>query len=148
MGAKLIHMIDEVVHYLHECHPDIRNVGLLSTQGTHWSGVYQNTLREAGVNVIIPDGKLRDQVHAAIYDSKYGIKAQSNPVTETARAGILEAIDSLAGKGAEAIVLGCSEIPLAVPEKAIGDTVLIDPTTVLARALVKAADPDKLKPLA
>ncbi|MGH2567114.1 MAG: aspartate/glutamate racemase family protein, partial [Bacteroidota bacterium] len=89
----------------------------------------------------------RDKVHPAVYDRRYGIKALSNPVTERARKSLLAAIRWLRKEGAEAVILGCTEIPLAIPEKKIDGVVLIDPTLILARSLIKAVSPAKLRPL-
>ncbi|SVD34853.1 uncharacterized protein METZ01_LOCUS387707, partial [marine metagenome] len=47
---------------------------------------------------------------------------------------------------AEAIILGCTEIPLGIPERKIGDTFIIDPGLILARALIREASPEKLLP--
>ena len=85
-------------------------------------------------------------VQRAIYDREYGIKAQPAPVTEDARRRLAGAIADLQRQGAEAIVLGCSEIPLAVTEKRIDETVVVDANLVLARALIREAAPAKLKP--
>ncbi len=109
--------------------------------------LYSNVLEKAGISVILPDEVLQEEVHNATYDPKYGIKAQSNPVTKFAKQIILDAINYLKNEGAEAIILGCTEIPLAVTDKKMGETILIDPTFILARALIREVNPDKLKPL-
>jgi len=43
--------------------------------------------------------------------------------------------------------LGCTEIPLAITESKINDIPMIDPAEILARALIRFLDPEKLKPL-
>ena len=48
-------------------------------------------------------------------------------------------------QGAEALILGCTEIPLALTEKSLFGVPLIDATNVLAEALVRAFAPEKLK---
>lgn len=50
----------------------------------------------------------------------------------------------LAGN-ADAIILGCTEIPLALPEKELGGVPLIDATDILALELVRAFAPEKLR---
>lgn len=45
-----------------------------------------------------------------------------------------------------AIILVCTELPLALPEREYSERTLIDPALALARALVRAADPERLKP--
>jgi aspartate racemase len=56
-------------------------------------------------------------------------------------------MDDLKKKGAQVIILGCAELPLAIPERDYNGMTIIDPNRILARALVYALAPDKLKPL-
>ena len=144
--VTLVHMIDEVARYIRENHSGMTAVGVLSTTGTYRTGIYPEILAENGIRAVVPDEALQDVVHAAIYDETYGIKAQPNPVTETARSRLLKAIDCLREEGTEGVVLGCTELPLAIPDRAVGDTVIIDPTEILAGRLIREVDPDKLRP--
>jgi aspartate racemase len=144
--VKLVHMIEEAAEFVRATHPGIRAVGVLSTTGTCQSGVYAATLGRSGMDAVMPDSTVQEAVHGAIYSPEYGIKAQSHPVAPAARERLLDAIDHLREKGADAIILGCTEIPLAITEKLIGDTVIVDPTLILARALIRGLDPQKLKP--
>ncbi|MFQ5963205.1 MAG: aspartate/glutamate racemase family protein [Candidatus Scalinduaceae bacterium] len=141
----LLHMINKVAEFIRINHPQIRNVGVLCTTGTYKTKVYSNILEQKGINVIFPDEVLQDSIHTAIYDPGYGIKAQSNPVTEFAKRKLTEALNYLQKEGAEAIVLGCTEIPIAITNKKIGETMIIDPTLILARALIRELNPNKLK---
>lgn len=145
--VKLVHMIEEAAEFVRAMHPDSRTVGVLSTTGTCQTGVYAATLGRRGIDALMPDRAVQEAVHGAIYDPGFGIKAHSYPVTPAARGSLLDAIDHLREKGAEAIILGCTEIPLAITEKLIGDTVVVDPTLILARAMIRELDPQKLKPL-
>ncbi len=144
--APLAHMIEEVAGFVRRRHPRIETVGVLSTTGTYKSGVYPEIIEREGLKVVQPDESLQRDIHAAIYDPEYGIKARSNPVTAEARDKLLAGIESLRRNGAGAVILGCTELPIAIREKRIGDTPIIDPTLVLARALIKSVAPDKLKP--
>ena len=87
-----------------------------------------------------------NRLTGAIYNPNTGIKAHSSPVTQEARSEVLLAVRELVERGAQAVILGCTELPLAVPESAFEGTPLIDPARMLARALVRAADPDRLRP--
>ncbi len=145
--VKLVHMIEEAAEFVRAMHPDLRTVGVLSTTGTRQTGVYAATLGRRGIDALMPDRAVQEAVHGAIYDPEYGIKAQSNPVTPAARESLLNALDHLRERGAEAIILGCTEIPLAITEKLIGDAMIVDPTLILARAMIRELDPEKLKPL-
>ena len=57
---------------------------------------------------------------------------------------LADAAGRLAGN-ADAIILGCTEIPLALPEKELGGVPLIDATDILALELVRAFAPEKLR---
>lgn len=147
-SLKLVHMIEEVARFLGEAHPGKRRLGLLSTLGTAASGVYQKILEPKGFQVILPSQeKLLQTVHAAIADPEYGIKSKLNPVTERAMHDLFLAIDDLEAQRVEAIILGCTELPLAITESSINDMVIIDPNLILARALIREVNPAKLKPL-
>ena len=123
-------------------------LGVLSTTGTLRTQVYSGPLAAAGFSVIEPaDDVQQDLVQRAIYDPAYGIKARSNPVTERARESVLSAIRHLAERGAQAVVLGCTELPLAVGESTVLGLPVIDPAVALARALIRETHPEKLKPL-
>ena len=144
--VRLLHMIEEVAGFIRRRYPRTEVVGVLSTTGTHAAGVYPPFLEREGLSVLQPDEKLQDEIHAAIYDPEYGIKARSNPVTEKARDKLLNGILFLQREGAQAIILECSEIPLAIDDRMVGETPMIDPTLVLARPLIKSVAPDKLRP--
>jgi aspartate racemase len=86
-------------------------------------------------------------VHTSIYHPEVGIKAQSSPITGPARQWVEETIQALKREGAEVIILGCTEFPLAITEPVLFGIPIIDPTTILARALIREVAPGKLKPL-
>ena len=139
-------MIEEAVKFIRENHPNIKNVGVLCTTGAYKTMVYPQYLADAGLNVILPTESMQDDmVNKAIYDLEDGIKAKSNPVSESAKSKLLKVIVCLQKQDAEAIILGCTELPLAISDKKIGDTIIIDSTLVLARALIKQVSPEKLK---
>ncbi|NQU08999.1 MAG: aspartate/glutamate racemase family protein [Candidatus Abyssubacteria bacterium] len=143
--VELVHMIEEVVKFIREKHPRARNVGVLCTTGTYSAKVYPRVLEREGMNVLLPDESLQEEIHAAICDPKYGVKACSNPPTDMAKNKFLDAIAFFRKQGARVIVLGCTEIPIAIKEKEIENTPIIDPTLILARALIKRVAPEKLK---
>ncbi len=150
--VRLLHMIRETARFLAETLPGVQRVGVLSTTGTARAGIYPTVLATLGITALAPADDVQARVQAAIYDETYGIKAQSSPVTGRARAELLAAAGHLAAQGAEAVILGCTEIPLALPGRTLlslpASLPAVDPTLVLARALIRETYPDKLKPLA
>ena len=148
IGLRLIHMIEETARFLAQHHPAIKRIGLIATLGTVKSRVYESQLEPAGLQLVLPSDEVQlKMVHRAIYDPLYGIKARSNPVTEQARQALLDTITHLQSRGAEAIVLGCTEVTLAITERKIGGIALLDPGVILARALIREVSPEKLRPL-
>ena len=147
--VRLVHMIEEAARHLHRAHEGIERVGVLSSLAVHQLSLYKDVLGAAGFSVARPGGETqREVVNQVIFDETYGIKAQSSPVTERARADLLRTVAQLKADGAEAIILGCTEFPLAIPERTAHGLPMVDPTRVLARALIRAVAPDKLKPSA
>ena len=150
MGSqiKLLSLIDEVVKIVRGRFPTFTKIGVLSTTGTNQFGIYTNALLANGLTPVLIEPKMQEEViHPAIYDPHYGIKAKSDPVEKKARIDLISGIRQLKSQGAELVIKGCTEIALAVPEKTIEDTPLLDPSIFLARALIKQIAPDKLKPL-
>ncbi len=111
---------------------------MLATNGTYGSKVYDYYLNRFGVESIYPDEKSQfELVHPSIYDTEYGIKAQSNPVSERSLTDLLYVADELVKNGAEALILGCTEIPLALTGNTVYGVPAIDASDVLAKALVR-----------
>jgi len=144
---KVLHMIHETISFLAGTFPKIKRIGVLSTTGTYLNSVYKDALEAKGYEVFRPRSEMQEQlIHPAIYHPEYGIKSVSNPVQSKAKNNLLEGFSYLKERGAEAVILGCTEIPIAFSEKYIEGMVAIDPTTVLARALIQYDTPEKLKP--
>ena len=106
-------------------------VALLATDGTVHSGVYARAFEKAGVELLEPDEEGQREVMALIYE---GIKAGK---TRWNTEKITAALDRLAGRGAKAVVLGCTELPLAFPQYGIQSPLpLLDPTEILAKSAI------------
>jgi aspartate racemase len=142
--VRILHMIEETVNYITRSFPKVRRIGVLATTGTQKTRIYPEFLEKQGLQTIVPDDEIQQKVHQAIYDPEYGIKI--HPVTDRARETVHQALAWLFEQGAEAAILGCTELPLAVPEKEIAGHPVVDPTWILARALLREVFPEKLKP--
>jgi aspartate racemase len=144
---RLLSMIEETARFVRDHLDGIERVGILSTNATYRLGLYASALRGVGVEPIVPDEDIQEHlVNRTIFDEQWGIKGKANPVTATARQNLLDAISHLEDKGAEAVILGCTELPLAIAEPRIGETLMIDPTVIIARALIRETHPEKLRP--
>lgn len=143
---RLLNMINETAAMLAAHYPTIKTIGVLSTTGTLQAQLYPAALEPLGYRVVVPDEALQAAaIHPAIYDPVYGLKA-TGTATARARDALQQGLDMLCGVGAEAIILACTELPLAFPEREYEGRPLIDPALALARALVQAADLNRLKP--
>ncbi len=142
---RLLHLIEETAAHLAAHHPALRTVGVLSTTGTWRARLYPTALESLGYQVVVPDERLQtEMIHPAIYDPGYGIKA-AGQVTVQARLNLEQGIAYLRERGAAVIILGCTEIPLAFTARGYDGLPLIDPTLILARALIREVDPGRLK---
>ncbi len=140
---KVVNMIEETVSYLKSEFPSGSKIGLLSTTGTRNTHLYAVYLEKAGFELVQVDEKEQGSVHDIIYNREWGIKAKS-PVTVTAVSKSQHYASALEDKGACCIILGCTEFPLALSGDKFNGTALVDPVEILAKALVREADPDKL----
>jgi len=142
----VLHMIRETVAHIRDTYPKLRRVGILSTRGTYQTGLYDQALQAAGLEAIVPGKDIREQqIQAALYSPGFGIKACSDPVSEEAANRVHSAIQHLRKLGAEAIILGCTELPLAVREDRIDGIPILDPTRIIAEKIIRETYPDKLR---
>ncbi len=143
---KLVHMVDETVRYLSTTFERNLNIGILSTTGTYKRRLYADKIVNAGFACTVPpEAMQQDLVHSAIYHPAYGIKANSSKVPEPAQRQLRQVMDQMQAQGVNVILLACTELPLALPEATYRGIPLIDATRILARALIRAYNPDKLK---
>lgn len=146
-GVKLriLHLIDETISHIKNRYPDIKRVGLLATQGTYKARLYDQAVEAAGLQIVIPDEQIRvNDIHAALYGPSFGIKTCDGPVTPEAIKRVRSAIDHVRYKGAEAIILGCTELPLAVKEDRVDGIPILDPAKIMAERLILECNPSKL----
>jgi aspartate racemase len=111
----------------------VRRVGLLGTGFTMSQSFYRDRLASHGLDVIIPDAQDQELVHRVIYDELcVGL------VRDQSRQGYQDVIERLINRGAEGIILGCTEIELLIGQEHVD--VPVFPTTRLhAQAAVHAA---------
>lgn len=128
-----LHMIRETAAVIKR--QGLHTVGLLATDGTVRSGVYHKAFEEAGIEALVPDAAGQQAVMDVIYK---GVKAGNMQIDLT---GFYAAMDDLAARGAEVMVLGCTELPVAFQEFGINRP-NIDPTHVLAAMAVHFAGGD------
>ena len=136
-----------IVNMLETCAAHCKNkrrLGLLATIGTHNTRLYQEYFSgNNNYELLEPDDQGKKSIHEAIFNDNFGIKAHSYDIKPEARERIRVEIQNFIEKGAEAVILGCTELPLAV-EPGDFNIPLIDPGLLTARRLIELAAPDKL----
>lgn len=109
-----------------------RTVGLLGTRFTMEMDFYTNRLRGHGLDPLVPEVD-RTDLHAIIYEELCrGI------VRDASRAIYVRAIERLAARGAQAVILGCTEIGMLIDDD-VSPLPIYDTTTLHAKAAVALA---------
>ncbi|KAK1947426.1 Aspartate racemase [Phytophthora citrophthora] len=143
-----VHMLEETVAFIERRLPSCKRVGLMSTTGTRNSRVYHDLLEPRGYTVVeIQAGPMQQELHESIYNREWGVKSTAPAVSPRSKANFHRYALHLREQGAEAIILGCTEIPFVFTGKThIAGCLLINPMVALARAMIREADPSRLKP--
>jgi len=107
----LLHIADAAAEKIEA--ESLKKVGLLGTKYVMEGSFYKNKIEDNyDIEVIIPDSKSREDVHRIIYQ-----ELVSGIFKNESRLRFIEIIESLKEKGAEGIILGCTEIPLLIKAK-------------------------------
>ena len=131
---RFLSALDVMAAHAREVLPGVRRLGILATMGTRRARLYETSL--PGLDILWPtENDQQSLVMEAIYGAQ-GIKAGVRG--EPARGLLLKAASRLVDAGAQAIVAGCTEVPLALQQEDLA-VPLLDPMTMLARALVQEA---------
>lgn len=115
IDTPIINMIEAVKDYINAI-----KVGLVATTGTIKSGIYQSKF-----DIILPSNQ--DEIMKDIYNIKKG---------EYTSKGLYDAIGELACK-CDAIILGCTEIPIVIKEREYYEVPLVDPYDILISNVIQ-----------
>lgn len=136
LSIPLIHIADTTAQSLVQ--DGVTKVGLLGTAFTMEQDFYKGRLlKQFGIDVIVPNDSQRKRVHDIIYQEL--VKGE---VRESSKQEYLRIVDDLAANGAQAIILGCTEIAMLIKQQ---DTAipLYDTTQIHSDAAVKFAIDDE-----
>ncbi len=128
VDTPFLNMIEETAKEIKQ--KGMKKVGLLATDGTCRSGVYKQVFDAMGIEMCMPSPARQRSVMDLIYQ---GVKAGNMSIDLN---GFYEAMEELLADGAETLVLGCTELPVAFDLFRI-EKPNIDPTLVLAKAAVR-----------
>lgn len=130
-NMPLLHIVDATAKALKQ--DGVTSVGLLGTRFTMEQTFYRERLEQQDISVIIPDDNERDAIHRIIYEEL--CRGIINPDSKVA---YLDIIGSLAARGAQAVILGCTEINLLI-QASDTQVALYDTTEIHAAQAVELA---------
>lgn len=132
LGVPVIHIVDSVAEELRSHGITDGSIGIIGTQATMRLGLYQHHLAKLGYSCITPGAQEIDILVQPAIDL---IKANNLPAAYEL---LMKAIDKLHSWGVAAIVLGCTEIPLAIKDSYYKDIPLINSIDSLVNAAIKS----------
>lgn len=127
IGLPVINMIRETSFYLKE--RGIKKAGVLATDGTISTGLFQKELEKEGMEWVIPDESGQKKVMRLIYDN---VKA-GKPIEENL---FFDVKKELLNKDAQAIILGCTELSVIKRRYNLGADIL-DGLEVLSKCAIE-----------
>ena len=129
---SLLHIADPTARAIRAAGFD--TVGLLGTRFTMEQAFYRDRLAGHGIQALVPDQDDRDRVHRIIYD-----ELVKGVVEDASRAQCREVIARLIERGAQAVILGCTELSLLIGDSdsavPLFDTTALHAEAVVAHAL-------------
>jgi aspartate racemase len=134
VGIPILNMVAETADAVAAHVPPLGRIGLLATTGTLEAKLYHRSLDSRGLAVVGTTSPEQECVMAVIYGIKSGSSSAGSSLVQVGR--------SLLERGAQGLILGCTELSL-VPEMRQLGCPLFDPLAILARravALAKGAD--------
>lgn len=132
ISVPILHIADATAQKLLE--DGVKKVGLLGTSFTMEQSFYKGRLTEKfGIDVVVPEQADRKTVHTIIYQ-----ELCRGEIKDASRVRYIEIIDRLKQQGAEAVILGCTEIALLVQQQHTS-VPLYDTTAIHANSAVELA---------
>jgi aspartate racemase len=131
LGVPIIHIIDSVVDELRSQGVNSGTIGIVGTVSTMRLGLYQHHLRKLGYSCVTPGAHDMDNLVQPAIDY---IKA--NKLSE-AHDLLMQVIDNLHSWNVNAIVLGCTEIPLAIKDSQSRGKPLVNSIDSLVKSAIK-----------
>lgn len=127
--VPILHIVESVCAVLKRRGIAGGPVGVLSTPGMQQSGIYQSYLERHGYRPLLPGEEEMERLVAP------GIALVKAGALAEARQRLAQAADSLLARGAQSVVLGCTEIPVVLDEAEAG-TPYLDSNAALAEACI------------
>lgn len=159
----LINMIEETIHSILKTDKNLGKVGILATNAVIQLGLYSTPLKKQGISIVLPRDDLQNEVHQTIYAIKKipayinllvnmfpgSFENQQNfNVKEVKKIlrSLRNAFIYFKNSGVTHVILGCTELSMLIfnPKDSL-NTILIDPSLILASRAVELAHLSNLK---
>ena len=127
-NLPIIHIADATAKAIQA--QGLTKIALLGTQFTMTQDFYKQRLIDAGLQVLVPENDARAEMHRIIYD-----ELCQGQFLDSSRQYYSQVIKDLANKGAEGVILGCTEIGLLI-QQADSPIAVFDTTAIHAAAAV------------
>lgn len=127
----IVHIAEATVKQIQN--KGIKKVALLGTKYTMEKPFFKHILEANNIDVIIPNESERQLIHDVIYD-----ELSKGLLLDSSKHAYLKIIEILVQRGAEGIILGCTEIPLLLKQDDV-DVPVFDTTTIHAEAAFSKA---------
>jgi len=137
INIKILNMIEETVKYVEINYPNNKKVGLLATDGTVKSRIYDLYFNKQSIEVIKPEKQNQSCITDIIYSIKEGKK-------EISLDGIYNAVDELKNKGVEVFILGCTELSVINETYDLNGN-FVDALNIIAERAIEFAGKNILK---
>ncbi len=134
-SCPILNMITETAQVIRHQYTNIKKVGIMATRGTLAVRLYQDALEATNLQPLIPSAEEIEYLMVAIYGPD-GIKAGAPD--HLPRSLLLQVGTAMMQRGAEAIILGCTELPLVLTDHDL-PIPLVASNQVLAEAIVREA---------
>ena len=126
-----LHIVEEVAKAAKQRR--LRRLGITGTKYTMEGAVYPQKLTAAGIEYVVPNAGQRKRIDDIIFD-----ELVNGIFTDESRTYFSEVIGAMSNQGCDAVVLGCTEIPLIIDD-ASSPLPTLDSTRILARAAIRKA---------
>ena len=131
LNVPIIHIVDSVADALRDVNVVNTKIGIMGTQATVEFGLYQYMLTKLGWDCIVPT---KEEMDTSVQPSIDLIKSGK---VEQARLMLMTVVKSLIERGANAVVLGCTEIPLAIREVEENGIPIVNSIDSLVKSVLK-----------
>lgn len=129
IDIPLLNMVEEAAIWIKENHPEIKEVGLLATDGTIRAEIYDNMFLKYDIDIVKPSVDKQKYIYDLIYNMKENKEQKSLD-------GIYSAMNEMKSKGIDIFIAGCTEVSVALDAFKIKGE-FIDPMKIIARRSIE-----------